>query len=60
MTDSNNQPYSATLEEIETTLLKLEQNLSKKIENVKSLRSSVQSSVEKIDNIISILEEGEQ
>jgi hypothetical protein len=60
MTDTNDQPYSAVLDEMETTLSKMEQDLNKKIENVSSLRSSVLSSVEKIDNLISVLEEDAQ
>lgn len=60
MTDTNDQPYSAVLDEMEATLSKMEQDLNKKIENVSSLRSSVLSSVEKIDNLISVLEEDAQ
>lgn len=60
MTDINDKPYSAVLDEMETTLSKMEQDLNKKIENIKSLRMSVLSSVEKIDSIISVLEEDGQ
>lgn len=60
MTDINDQPYSAVLDEMEATLSKMEQDLNKKIENVSSLRSNVLSSVEKIDNLISVLEEDRQ
>lgn len=57
MTESNNQPYSAVLDDIEAALLKLEQRLSKKVESVQSLRSNIHSCVERIDNLISVLEE---
>ena len=60
MTENNNQPYSSALNEIDNALSNLEMSLSQKILKFDSLKTSVESSIRKIDALLAAVKEGEK
>ncbi len=60
MTENNNQPYSSALNEIDNAISKLEMSLSQKVVKFDSLKTSVESSIRKIDALLAAIKEGEK
>lgn len=60
MTENNNQPYSSALNEIDNAISKLEMSLSQKVVKFDSLKTSVESSIRKIDALLAAIKEGKK
>ena len=56
MTEKDNQPYFSALNEIDNALSKLEMGLAQKITKFDSLKSSVESSIHKIDTLLATIQ----